>query len=40
VEAFAQILADRGVPTQIGVFGARMAVSLENNGPVTIVMEY
>jgi D-tyrosyl-tRNA(Tyr) deacylase len=40
VEAFAQMLADRGVPTQIGVFGARMAVSLENNGPVTIVMEY
>jgi D-aminoacyl-tRNA deacylase len=40
VEAFAQMLVDRGVPTQMGVFGARMEVSLVNNGPVTIVMEY
>ncbi len=40
VEDFAQMLVDRGVPTQMGVFGARMEVSLVNNGPVTIVMEY
>jgi len=40
VDAFAQILAERSIPTQTGVFGARMAVSLVNNGPVTIIMEY
>lgn len=40
VAAFAQILADRGVPTQTGVFGAHMDVSLVNDGPVTIVMDY
>lgn len=40
VAAFAQILGDRGVPTQTGVFGAHMDVSLVNDGPVTIVMDY
>jgi D-tyrosyl-tRNA(Tyr) deacylase len=35
----ADMLADLGVPTARGVFGARMAVSLVNDGPVTIVME-
>jgi len=40
VEAFARMLVERGVPTQTGVFGARMHVALVNDGPVTIVMEY
>lgn len=40
VEAFARMLVERGVPTQTGVFGARMEVALVNDGPVTIVMEY
>lgn len=40
VEAFAEQLAARGIPTQTGVFGAHMDVSLVNAGPVTILMEY
>jgi D-tyrosyl-tRNA(Tyr) deacylase len=40
VESFASLLADRGLPTQTGVFGAQMDVALVNDGPVTIVMEY
>ena len=35
-EAFAADLAALGVPTQTGQFGADMAVSLVNDGPVTI----
>jgi D-tyrosyl-tRNA(Tyr) deacylase len=37
-ERFAAVLAELGVPTQIGVFGARMQVELVNDGPVTIVL--
>lgn len=40
VEDFSKMLAARGVPTQTGVFGAEMKVSLVNDGPVTIVLEY
>jgi D-tyrosyl-tRNA(Tyr) deacylase len=40
VEAFAEQLSARGIPTQTGVFGAHMDVSLVNAGPVTILMEY
>ncbi len=40
VNSFAKIMDDRGVPTQTGVFGAHMEVTLVNDGPVTIVMEY
>ena len=32
-------LADEGVPVERGVFGARMAVALVNDGPVTIVLD-
>jgi len=32
-------LADEGIRTERGVFGARMNVSLVNDGPVTIVIE-
>lgn len=40
VDSFAKMLGDYGIPTQQGVFGAHMDVSLVNDGPVTIVMEY
>ena len=39
VERFAAALRDLGVPVETGVFGARMAVELVNDGPVTIVLD-
>ena len=36
---FAQVLATEGVPVEKGQFGADMAVSLVNDGPVTIWMD-
>jgi D-tyrosyl-tRNA(Tyr) deacylase len=39
VDRFVEELVNLGVPTQTGVFGAHMKVSLENDGPVTICME-
>jgi D-tyrosyl-tRNA(Tyr) deacylase len=38
-ERFAQALRDLGVHAETGVFGARMAVELVNDGPVTIIVE-
>jgi D-aminoacyl-tRNA deacylase len=38
-ERFCGALAAQGVPVTRGVFGARMAVELVNDGPVTIVLE-
>jgi D-tyrosyl-tRNA(Tyr) deacylase len=38
-EAFCEGLAAVDVPVERGVFGARMAVELVNDGPVTIVVE-
>jgi D-aminoacyl-tRNA deacylase len=38
-EAFAAALRELGVVVETGVFGARMAVELVNDGPVTIVLE-
>ncbi len=38
-EAFATELAALGIPVQTGQFGADMAVSLTNDGPVTIAVE-
>jgi D-tyrosyl-tRNA(Tyr) deacylase len=38
-EAFCAALASLGVQVERGVFGARMAVELVNDGPVTIVLE-
>src|SRR2546429_9278193 len=38
-EAFCAALADTGADVEQGVFGARMAVSLVNDGPVTIVLD-
>jgi D-tyrosyl-tRNA(Tyr) deacylase len=36
---FCEALAAEGVPVKRGVFGARMAVELVNDGPVTIVLD-
>jgi D-tyrosyl-tRNA(Tyr) deacylase len=38
-EAFCAALRALGVPVETGVFGARMAVELVNDGPVTIVLD-
>jgi D-tyrosyl-tRNA(Tyr) deacylase len=39
VDHFATKLAELGVPTATGCFGARMAVALTNDGPVTLVID-
>ena len=39
VERFAALLAEQGVATQMGEFGAHMQVELVNDGPVTIWLE-
>lgn len=39
VTHFAEYLAAQGIPTQLGVFGAHMLVEIENDGPVTILLE-
>jgi hypothetical protein len=38
-ERFCQALRELDVPVQTGVFGARMEVSIVNDGPVTIILE-
>jgi len=38
-ERFCDELRALGVPVKTGVFGARMAVELVNDGPVTIVLD-
>jgi D-tyrosyl-tRNA(Tyr) deacylase len=38
-EQFIRELAGLGVKVKTGIFGADMAVSLENDGPVTILLE-
>ena len=38
-ERFCEELRTLGVPVQTGVFGARMALELVNDGPVTIILE-
>jgi D-tyrosyl-tRNA(Tyr) deacylase len=38
-ERFCQALRDAGVPVETGIFGARMALELVNDGPVTIVLD-
>ena len=37
-EVFVQRFRERGIETQTGSFGADMRVSIENDGPVTLVM--
>jgi D-aminoacyl-tRNA deacylase len=39
VDRFVRLLADQGVPTQTGEFGAHMLVEIDNDGPVTIWIE-
>jgi D-aminoacyl-tRNA deacylase len=39
VDRFARLLAEQGVPTQTGQFGAHMLVEIENDGPATIWIE-
>lgn len=39
VEAYATAVEAHGVPVARGRFGATMAVTLENDGPVTIVLD-
>ena len=39
VDRFVEMLNAQGVPTQDGVFGAHMVLDIQNDGPVTIVME-
>ncbi len=39
VRRFAEVLAARGIPTQLGRFGAHMVVALENDGPFTLILE-
>ncbi len=38
-ERFCELLADQGVPVARGRFGAQMAVSLVNDGPVTLWLD-
>ena len=38
-ELFCSALRDLGVAVETGVFGARMAVELVNDGPVTIILD-
>ncbi len=40
VETFIDFLKQTGLPTQRGVFGAHMLVEIENDGPVTILIEF
>lgn len=39
VNRFADQMARAGIPTQMGRFGAHMLVEIENDGPVTILIE-
>ncbi len=38
-DRFAALLAEQGVQTQTGEFGAHMLVEIENDGPVTILFD-
>ncbi|OGO19269.1 MAG: D-tyrosyl-tRNA(Tyr) deacylase [Chloroflexi bacterium RBG_16_48_8] len=39
VKVFAEALQGFGIPVRMGVFGAHMLVEIENDGPVTILLE-
>lgn len=39
VKLFVEALETHGVPTRIGEFGARMLVEIDNDGPMTIILE-
>jgi D-aminoacyl-tRNA deacylase len=40
VEKFVSKLVDLGVPTRQGEFGAHMLVEIDNDGPVTIILDH
>jgi D-tyrosyl-tRNA(Tyr) deacylase len=39
VDLYAGAIREEDVPVETGIFGAMMQVSLENDGPVTIILE-
>lgn len=39
VDRFVELLQEQGVTTRAGLFGAHMLVRIENDGPVTILLE-
>ncbi|MGH3578855.1 MAG: D-aminoacyl-tRNA deacylase [Mycobacterium sp.] len=39
MERVAVLLRERGVPARTGEFGAKMRVSLVNDGPVTLIFD-
>jgi D-tyrosyl-tRNA(Tyr) deacylase len=39
IEYFVEELRQQGVDTKVGQFGAHMLVEIENDGPVTILLE-
>ena len=38
-DQFVQLLKDKNIPTQTGVFGADMLVEIKNSGPATFILE-
>ncbi|MCL2857277.1 MAG: D-aminoacyl-tRNA deacylase [Oscillospiraceae bacterium] len=36
---FVEVVQAKGVPVKTGVFGAKMLVDIQNNGPVTIILD-
>jgi D-aminoacyl-tRNA deacylase len=39
IEEFVSALRQQGIPTLTGIFGANMLVDIQNDGPVTIMLE-
>ncbi|RYG63437.1 D-tyrosyl-tRNA(Tyr) deacylase [bacterium] len=39
-ESLATLLSSQGIPVQKGVFGADMRVFVENDGPVTMILDF
>jgi len=38
-QEYVEVLRQRGVPVHTGVFGAKMLVNIENDGPVTLILD-
>ncbi|MBP8003322.1 MAG: D-tyrosyl-tRNA(Tyr) deacylase [Chloroflexi bacterium] len=39
IKLFIHLLQEQGLPVATGVFGAHMIVNIQNNGPVTVMVE-
>jgi D-tyrosyl-tRNA(Tyr) deacylase len=39
VDHFIEVLVAEGIPVQVGEFGEHMIVEIENDGPVTLILE-